>query len=84
MPDIKKPINVVVFSTPTCPWCRKVKSYLKSHNITFKDVDVSRDVNAARDMVRRTGQQGVPVILIGNRTIVGFNKPLINKLLEIK
>jgi glutaredoxin len=61
-----------------------VKSYFKSHNITFKDIDVSRDVNAARDMVRRTGQQGVPVILIGNRTVVGFNKALIDKLLEIK
>jgi len=84
MPDIKKQLSVVVFSTPACPWCKKVKSYLKSHSITFKDIDVSRDVNAARDMVRRTGQQGVPVILIGNRTIVGFNKPLINKLLEIK
>ncbi len=84
MSDITKQTSVVVFSTPTCPWCKKVKSYLKSHNITFKDIDVSRDANAARDMVRRTGQQGVPVVLIGNRTVVGFNKALIDKLLEIK
>ncbi|MCK4544287.1 NrdH-redoxin [candidate division WOR-3 bacterium] len=84
MSDAKRQLSVVVFSTHTCSWCKKVKSYFKSHNITFKDIDVSRDVNAARDMVRRTGQQGVPVILIGNRTVVGFNKALIDKLLEIK
>lgn len=84
MSDAKRQLSVVVFSTHTCSWCKKVKSHLKSHSITFKDIDVSRDVNAARDMVRRTGQQGVPVILIGNRTVVGFNKALIDKLLEIK
>lgn len=50
----------------------------------FKDIDVSRDKAAAKDMVRRTGQMGVPVVLIGSRPIVGFNKPLIDRLLEIK
>ena len=84
MSDNKKQPRVVVFSTPTCPWCRKTKMYLRQNNIKFKDVDVSRDMSAARDMVRLTGQQGVPVVLIGSRPIVGFNKPLINKLLGIK
>lgn len=75
--------TVVVFTTPTCSWCRVVKQHLKKHNIRFKEIDVSKDERAARDMVRRTGQQGVPVTLIQNRPIVGFNKEQINHLLGI-
>lgn len=76
--------TVVVFTTPTCSWCRVVKQHLKKHNIRFKEIDVSKNERAARDMVRRTGQQGVPVTLIQNRPIVGFNKQQINRLLDIK
>lgn len=76
--------RVVVFSTPACSWCRTLKQYLKKHDIRFKDIDVSRDNAGAGDMVRRTGQQGVPVTLINNKAIVGFNKAEINKLLKIK
>ncbi len=76
--------TVVVFTTPTCSWCRVVKQHLKKHNIRFKEIDVSKDERAARDMVRRTGQQGVPVTMIQNRPIVGFNKQQINHLLGIK
>jgi glutaredoxin 3 len=76
--------TVVVFTTPTCSWCRVVKQHLKKHNIRFKEIDVSKDERAARDMVRRTGQQGVPVTLIGNRPVLGFNKEEINRLLDIK
>jgi glutaredoxin 3 len=76
--------TVVVFTTPTCSWCRVVKQHLKKHNIKFKEIDISKDERAARDMVRRTGQQGVPVTLIQNRPIVGFNKQQINHLLGIK
>ncbi len=76
--------KVVVFSTPACSWCRTLKQYLKKQNIRFKDIDVSRDQAAAKDMLRRTGQQGVPVTLINNRAIVGFNKSEINRLLNIK
>lgn len=76
--------RVIVFTTPSCSWCRVVKQHLRKHNIKFKEVDVSRDQSAARDMVRRTGQQGVPVTLINNRPIVGFKKNEINRMLNIK
>jgi glutaredoxin 3 len=75
--------SVVVFTTPTCSWCRVVKQHLKKHNIRFKEIDITKDEGAARDVVRRTGQQGVPVTLIGSRPIVGFNKAEINRLLNI-
>ena len=76
--------SVVVFSTLTCSWCRKLKSYLRENKIRFKDVDVSRDQRAAKDMVRKTGQQGVPQMWINNRPIVGFDKNKIDRMLDIK
>ncbi len=76
--------RVIVFSTPTCSWCKKVKSYLREKKIRFKDIDVSRDPKAAQDMIRKSGQQGVPQIWVNNRPIVGFDKVKLNKLLEIK
>ncbi len=76
--------RVIVFTTPTCSWCRTVKQHLKKHNIRYKEVDITKDSHAARDVVRRTGQQGVPVTLINNRPVVGFDKEKINRLLDIK
>ncbi len=75
--------RVLVFTTPTCPWCTKVKSYLKQRRVPFREVDVSRDASAARDLVRRTGQMGVPVVEIDGRPIVGFDKPQIDRLLGL-
>jgi len=80
----KRQPTVIVFTTPTCSWCRVVKQHLKKHAIRFKEIDISKDERAAKDMVRRTGQQGVPVTLIGNKPVVGFKKDEINRLLEIK
>jgi glutaredoxin-like YruB-family protein len=80
----KKKNRVIVFSTPTCSYCNMAKQYFRRNKIRFKDVDVSRDQAAARDLVRRTGQMGVPVIDINGKLIVGFDKPEINRLLDIK
>lgn len=75
--------HVIVFSSPTCSHCRQAKRYLRRNDVPFKDVDVSRDKAAARDMVRRSGQQGVPVLDIGGKIIVGFNRRKIDKELEL-
>ena len=76
--------RVVVFSSPTCVWCTRAKTYLHSRNVPFRDVDVSRDAAAARDLVRRTGQMGVPVIEIDGRAIVGFDQARIDSLLGLR
>ena len=78
-----RPHRVLVFTTPTCPWCTRVKSYLAQRRVPFREVDVSRDSSAARDLVRRTGQMGVPVVEIDGRPIVGFDKPKIDRLLGL-
>ncbi len=76
--------KVLMFSTPTCHFCNVAKKYFKEKNIRFRDIDVSRNSAAAADMQKRTGQMGVPVILINNRPIVGFDKNKINKMLGLK
>ncbi len=78
-----RPHQVVVFTTPTCSWCRTLKRYLVEKKVPFREIDVSRDQAAARDMVRRTGQMGVPVTLIDNRPVVGFDRPQIDRLLGL-
>lgn len=74
--------KVKVYSTPTCPWCVKLKNYLKSKNIDFENVDVSADRAAAMEMVKNTGQMGVPVALIGDVYIVGFDQARIDEQLS--
>ena len=76
--------KVIVFSTPTCSWCRKLKSYLKENRIRFKDVDISRDPKAAQDMFKKSRQQGVPQMWVNNVPVVGFDKQKIDRLLEIR
>lgn len=70
----KQQHKIIVFSTPSCPWCARTKHYLQTLKVPFKDIDVSRDQVAAAEMVRKTGQDGVPQIWIDGRPIVGFNK----------
>ena len=84
MTESAKRHRVLVFTTPTCPWCKRAKSYLRENKVPFREIDVSRDQQAARDLVRRTGQMGVPVIQIDGRSIVGFDKPQIDRLLGLK
>jgi len=75
--------KVIVFTSPSCSWCRTIKQYFQSRKIAFREVDVSRDASAARDLVRRTGQQGVPVTLINNRPVIGFDKAQLDRLLGL-
>jgi glutaredoxin 3 len=81
---MEKQPTVIMFSTPTCSFCKTAKRYFQEKKVRFREIDVSRDEKAARDMQRKTGQQGVPVILINNRPIVGFDKEKINRYLRLK
>lgn len=74
--------RVTVYSTKTCPWCDRAKEYLTSHNVPYVDKDVASDYEAAMEMVRRTGQQGVPVIATEDEVIVGFDQARLARLAE--
>ncbi len=78
-----KPImNITVYSTPTCPYCKLAKEYLREKGIAFNDIDVSSDPAAANEMVKKSGQMGVPVIDIGGTVIVGWNKASLEEAIE--
>lgn len=68
---------IKVYTTNTCPWCVKVKNYLKSENIDFEELNVQDDMVAREEMVKKSNQMGVPVLDINNNIIIGFDKPAI-------
>jgi len=80
--------KIRVFSTPTCPYCVTLKEYLKEKGFDFEAIDVSQDQQALDEMVEKSGQMGVPVVLVGegnNETLVlGFDRQRINQLLNIQ
>jgi len=82
MPVSSQP-RVIIFTSSSCPWCNRVKQYLSERRFRFREVNVERDPEGAREL-RRRNITGVPVVLINNHPIVGFDKAKINKLLGIK
>ena len=68
-----------IYTTITCPWCHRVKDYLKTNSIEFTEFDVNTNQLAAMEMVEKTGQMGVPVIDAGGTIIIGFDKNAIDK-----
>lgn len=73
---------VTVYTTPTCTFCTKVKKYLKENRITFKEHNIAKDQRRAEEMVRKSGQSGVPVLDIHGKVIVGFDVPKIEQALR--
>lgn len=76
-------MEIKIYSTPTWPWCTKVKDYLKQNGIEFIEYDVTKDYNKAVEMVQKSGQRGVPVIDIDGKIIIGFDKDSIDELLGL-
>lgn len=76
--------QVTVYSTPTCPFCVRAKQFLKDNNIEFENVDVSTSQDKAQEMVKKSGQMGVPVLDIDGEIIVGFDRERIEKVLELQ
>jgi glutaredoxin-like YruB-family protein len=81
MADKKK---AIVYSTPTCPYCKMAKQYFDDNNVEYEDIDVSKDEKKAEEMVKKSGQMGVPVIEIGDQIIVGFDKEELAKVLGLE
>ena len=76
--------KVTVYSTSTCPFCIRAKQFLKDNKIQFEDIDVSENEEKAQEMIKKSGQMGVPVLEIGDKIIVGFDKDKIKEALDIK
>ena len=75
---------VKVYSTTWCSFCKMAKNFLKDRHIKFQEIDVQDNVKAAQEMIKRSGQTGVPVIDINGKIIVGFDRERIKKALKLK
>lgn len=76
--------KVKIYTTPTCPWCKAAKEFMKENKISFQEIDVSKNQKAAREMIEKSGQMGVPVLDVNGKIIVGFDQEKIEELLDIK
>jgi glutaredoxin-like YruB-family protein len=74
-------MKIKVYSTPTCPYCKLVKEFLEEKKVEFQDVDVASDPAAANEMVKLSGQMGVPVVDVDGQVIVGWNKDALEEAL---
>jgi glutaredoxin-like YruB-family protein len=75
--------NVTIYSTPTCHFCHLAKDFFTANSIVYTEYNVANDLEKRKEMIDKSGQMGVPVIIIGNELIVGFDKPQIAKLLGL-
>ncbi len=76
--------KVLLYRTEHCPWCHKAAEWFKAHMIPFTTKNVEDDDKAAEEMVRKSGQRGVPVIDIDGEIIVGYDEPALKKALKVK
>lgn len=75
--------KIKVYTTSTCPYCKRLKSFLTSNNLSFEEFDVGQDKNAREEMIKKSGQMGVPVIEIEGKIIVGFDREVLSMELGI-
>ena len=76
--------NVTVYSTPACQWCRLTKEFFRENNVKFTDFNVAADSKARDEMLKKTGQLGVPVTDIDGKIVIGFDRKELGRLLGIK
>lgn len=66
--------SVTIYSTPTCHFCQITKEFFKEHNVAYTEIDVAADAEKREEIRIKSGQFGVPVVLIGDEMIIGFDK----------
>lgn len=74
---------VAIFTTETCGYCRMAKEFFQKNSVEYQEFDVGKDLEKRKEMIEKSGQMGVPVIMVGDDMIVGFNKPKLEELLNI-
>lgn len=83
MKFIKYMVKVKIYTTPTCPYCKSAKKFLKENNVKFKEFDVTKDDKARGEMVEKSGQIGVPVIEVNEEIIIGFDVDKLKEKLKL-
>ena len=74
--------EVIIYSTPTCAYCKAAKEYFTEKGVAYTEHNVAEDAEKRQEMIEKSGQMGVPVILIGDEMVIGFDKDRIESLLS--
>jgi len=77
-------MDVLIYTTSTCHYCHMAKEFFDENKIKYEEKDVSKDMEARKEMVEKTGSLGVPVIQVGDDTVLGFDKEWLQEKLNIK
>ena len=75
--------KVTIYTTNICPWCIKSKEFFKENKISYKEKNVQENPKLANELLEKSGQMGVPVIMIGDSVLIGFNKERVKKALNL-
>jgi glutaredoxin-like YruB-family protein len=75
--------KVTIYSTPACVYCNSAKEFFKENNIAYTEYNVAQDLERRKELIEKSGQMGVPVILIDDAMVVGFNKAKLKELLGV-
>jgi len=76
-------MDIKVYTTPVCPYCVLVKNFLKQNGVAFREIDVSKDKTRAAEMIRKSGQGGVPVTEIDGNIVIGYDVKKLKELLRL-
>ena len=76
-------MNIIIYSTPTCPFCKKAKDFFSEHNVEYTEIDVSANEQKAEEMIQKSGQMAVPVIDVDGEIIVGFDEGRLREILKL-
>lgn len=76
-------MKIIEYGAEWCPWCRKLKTFLESHKIKFEYKDVQNNPKFGEELVNLTKQNGIPVLVVGNEYVIGFDEKKIKNLLKI-
>ncbi|MBI1972321.1 MAG: NrdH-redoxin [Candidatus Aenigmarchaeota archaeon] len=77
-------MKVITYTAEWCPWCHKVKDFLKANKVEFEDRDIEKVGGAAEESVEKSGQAGIPVTDIDGDIVIGYDVPTLKKLLKLK
>ncbi|MBI4119641.1 MAG: glutaredoxin family protein [Parcubacteria group bacterium] len=76
--------KITIYTTPTCVYCKMAKTFFKERDVTYEEKDVAADMQAREEMIKKSGQLGVPVIEVDGKIVVGFNKEKLSQLIGIQ
>lgn len=76
-------VNVKIYSTPTCVYCKMAKEFFAKNNVSYEEFNVSQDAKALEEMVAKSHQMGVPVIDVDGEVFIGFDQKGLSRALNL-